>query len=99
MCLGLKHAGTTYQRLVSKFFKPLICRNVEVYVDDILIRSPDLINHVAGPQKTFALMRKYRMKLKLLKYAFLRVTLRFLGFMVMSRKIEMNPEKMLQSLT
>lgn len=50
-------------------------------------------------KKTFALMRKYRMKLKLLKYAFLRVTLRFLGFMVMSRKIEMNPEKMLQSLT
>lgn len=37
MLFGLKNAGATYQRLVTKVFKPQIGRNMEVYVDDMLV--------------------------------------------------------------
>lgn len=46
MTFGLKNAGATYQRLVNKIFKHLIGKTVEVYVDDMLVKSLDKSDHI-----------------------------------------------------
>ena len=53
MPFGLKNAGATYQRLVNKIFKEQISRNMEVYVDDMLVKSKSSMNHVADLEETF----------------------------------------------
>lgn len=70
MTFGLKNAGATYQRLVNKIFKLLIGKTIEVYVDDMITKSKDLAKHIMHLQKTFELLRKYKMKLNLEKYVF-----------------------------
>ncbi|KAL0416105.1 UNVERIFIED_CONTAM: Pro-Pol polyprotein [Sesamum latifolium] len=63
MPFGLKNAGATYQRLVDKIFRPQIGRNVEVYVDDMLVKSKKAEDHVVNLEETFTVLRKYRLKL------------------------------------
>ena len=57
MPFGLKNDGTTYQRLMKKIFKPLIGRTVEVYIDDIVVKSETWVEHVQYLEKAFRLMR------------------------------------------
>ncbi|KAL0406447.1 UNVERIFIED_CONTAM: hypothetical protein Slati_3958600 [Sesamum latifolium] len=81
MPFGLKNAGATYQRLVDKIFRSQIGRNVEVYVDDMLVKSKKAEDHIADLEETFAVLRKYRLKLNPAKCAFGVQGGRFLGFM------------------
>ncbi|KAL0448219.1 UNVERIFIED_CONTAM: hypothetical protein Slati_1949800 [Sesamum latifolium] len=57
MPFGLKNAGATY-RLVDKIFHPQIGRNVEVYVDDMLVKSKKAEEHVKDLEETFSVLRK-----------------------------------------
>ena len=93
MPFGLKNAGATYQRLVNHIFRPQIGRNVEVYVDDMLVKSLDQGKHLDDLQETFNTLRRYSMKLNPSKCAFRVASGKFLGFMVSHRGIEANPEK------
>ncbi|KAL0361193.1 UNVERIFIED_CONTAM: Retrovirus-related Pol polyprotein from transposon [Sesamum radiatum] len=93
MPFGLKNAGATYQRLVDKIFRPQIGRNVEVYVDDILVKSKKAEDHTKDLEKTFSVLRKYKLKLNPAKCAFGVQGGYFLGFMVTQRGIEANPLK------
>ena len=70
MSFGLKNAGATYQRLVNHMFRPQIRRNVEVYVDDMLVKSQDEEIHLDNLQETFDTLRQYNMKLNPSKCAF-----------------------------
>ena len=91
MSFGLKNVGATYQRMVTKIFRPLIGKSVEVYIDDMLVKSKELPDHTMHLQETFELMQRHDMKLSPLKCAF-RVSLgKFLSFMVTQRGIEANP--------
>ena len=92
MSFGLKNAGATYQRLVNHMFRPQIGRNVEVYVDDILVKSVDEGSHLDDLQETFETLRRYKMKLNPRKCAFEVSSRKFLGFMVSQRGIEANPD-------
>ncbi|KAL0455843.1 UNVERIFIED_CONTAM: hypothetical protein Slati_0923500 [Sesamum latifolium] len=93
MPFGLKNAGATYQRLMDKIFRPQIGRNVEVYVDDMLVKSKKAEEHVKDLEETFSVLRKYKLKLNLAKCAFGVPGGCFLGFMVTQRGIEANPLK------
>jgi hypothetical protein len=93
MPFGLKNAGTMYQRLVNKMFKKQIDRNVEVYVDDMLVKSIPAAEHIADLDETFHTLRKHQMKLNPTKCAFGVSLGKFLGFLVSHRCIEANPEK------
>ncbi|KAL0411905.1 UNVERIFIED_CONTAM: Pro-Pol polyprotein [Sesamum latifolium] len=93
MPFGLKNAGATYQRLVDKIFHPQIGRNVEVYVDDMLVKSKKAADHVKDLEETFSVLRKYKLKLNPAKCAFGVQGGHFLGFMVTQRGIEANPLK------
>ena len=93
MPFELKNAGATYQRLVNHIFRPQIGRNVEVYVDDMLVKSQDEETHLDDLQETFDTLRQYNMKLNPSKCAFGVSSGKFLGFMVSHRGIEANPDK------
>ena len=94
MPFGLKNAGATYQRLVTKMFRPLLSSTMEVYIDDMLVKSKQCSDQAAHLQQTFDLLREYGMKLNPLKYAFGVSAGRFLGFMVTQRGIEANPAQL-----
>jgi len=63
MPFGLKNAGATYQRLVNKIFSKQIGRNMEVYVDDMLVKSKEELGHLDDLRETFATLKQYQMKL------------------------------------
>ncbi|KAL0414908.1 UNVERIFIED_CONTAM: Retrovirus-related Pol polyprotein from transposon [Sesamum radiatum] len=90
MPFGLKNAGATYQRLVDKIFRPQIGRNVEVYVDVMLVKSKKAEDHTKDLEETFSVLRKYKLKLNPAKCAFGVQGGRFFGFMVTQRGIEAN---------
>ena len=93
MPFGLKNTGATYQRLMNKMFAHQIGRNVQVYVDDMLVKSILESDHLNDLQETFNTLRSYNMKLNPSKCVFRVTAGKFLGFMVSQRGIEVNPEK------
>ena len=90
---GLKNVGATYQRLFNHMFRPQIGRNVEVYMDDMLVKSLDEEKHLDNLQETFDTLRRYYMKLNPSKCVFGVSLGKFLRFMVSNRGIEANPDK------
>ena len=93
MPFGLKNAGATYQRLMNKMFAHQLRRNVQVYVDDMLVKSVRKNDHLNNFQETFNTLRSYNIKLNPSKCMFGVTAGKFLGFMVSQRGIEVNPEK------
>ena len=93
MPFGLKNAGATYQRLVNKMFSQQIGRNMEVYVDDMLVKSKKELTHLDDLKETFATLKKYQMRLNPSKCVFGVVSGKFLRFMVSQRRIKANLEK------
>ena len=66
---------------------------MEVYVDDMLVKSKEEFTHLDDLKKTFATLKKYQMRLNLSKCIFGVASRKFLGFMMSQRGIEANPEK------
>ncbi|XP_072061995.1 uncharacterized protein [Arachis hypogaea] len=93
MPFGLKNAGATYQRLMDKVFQQQIGRNMEVYVDDMVTKTPMQRSHYDDLIEIFRQLRAYNMRLNPDKCAFGVQGGKFLGFMLTSRDIEANPEK------
>ena len=60
---GLKNAGSTYQRMVTKMFKEQLGRNMEAYIDDMVVKSKVVENHLTDIVNTFETLRKHRLKL------------------------------------
>ena len=67
MPFGLKNTGATYQRLMNEMFKDLIGKSIEVYVDDMLVKSKTAEGHIEHLSQMFNILQKYRMKLNPLK--------------------------------
>ena len=93
MSFELKNAGATYQRLMNKMFTHQLGRNVQVYVDDMLVKSVCENDHLSDLQETFNTFRSYNMKQNPSKCVFGVTAGKFLGFMVSQRGIEVNSEK------
>ncbi|KAJ9542341.1 hypothetical protein OSB04_028847 [Centaurea solstitialis] len=93
MPFGLKNAGSTYQRLVKMMFKEHLGRTMEVYIDDMLVKSERSIDHVAHLKQSFDILRQYKMKLNPTKCSFGVRAGKFLGYLVTQRGIEASPEQ------
>ena len=82
MPFELKNVGATYQRLVNEMFSKQIGRNMEVYVNDMLVKSKETRTHLADLQEAFDTLRRYKMKLNPAKCLFGVSSGKFLDFMV-----------------
>ncbi|PKA56186.1 RNA-directed DNA polymerase like [Apostasia shenzhenica] len=93
MPFGLKNAGATYQRMIDAVFKSQRGRNLEAYVDDILVKSKTLTEHLSDLRETLDTLRRYNLKLNPTKCTFGAASGKFLGYLVSARGIEANPDK------
>nr|AAK92596.1 Putative retroelement [Oryza sativa Japonica Group] len=85
---GLKSAGATYQRAMNYIYHDLIGWLVEVYIDDVVVKSKEIEDHIADLRKVFERTRKYNLKMNPTKCAFGVSAGQFLGFLVHERGIE-----------
>ena len=93
MPFGLKNVGANYQRLVNRMFQKHIGTTMEVYIDDMLVKSTTTELHIAHLCEAFQILRNYNMKLNPAKCAFGVSAEKFLGFIVNHRGIKANLEK------
>ena len=89
----LKNAGATYQRMVTKMFSKLLGKTVEVYIDDMVVKSIKSMDHMEDLRQVFSILRRHNLKLNASKCAFGVGSGKFLGFMVTQRGIEVNPDQ------
>ncbi|GJU31308.1 reverse transcriptase domain-containing protein [Tanacetum coccineum] len=93
MPFGLKNVSATYQRLVDKAFDSQVGRNIEVYVDDLVIKRHTEAEMLRDVDETFRTLRKINMKLNPKKYTFGAVEGMFLGYMISPKGIKPCPDK------
>ncbi|GJX70222.1 reverse transcriptase domain-containing protein [Tanacetum coccineum] len=93
MPFGLKNAGATYQRLVDKAFQRQIGRNLEVYVDDLVIKSRTEEEIIRDIAETFKTLRQINMKLNPKKCTFGMQEGMFLGYKVNTDGLKVCPDK------
>src|SRR5438105_3692515 len=94
MPFGLKNAGATYQRAMQRCLHDQLRRNVEAYVDDIVIKSRVKEDLISDLSETFTNLRRFRWKLNPEKCVFGVPSKKLLGFIVSYRGIEVNPKKL-----
>jgi hypothetical protein len=93
MSFELKNAGTTYQRAIQTCFKRQLNKNIEAYVDDVVVKTKNSSTLIDDLEETFASLREYRWKLNTNKCVFGVPSGKLLGFIISHRGIEANPEK------
>jgi len=90
---AFRAAGATYQRLMDRALASMIGRNVQAYVDDMVVTSKMKDQHVKDLEELFTTITTYRLKLNPEKCVFGVEADKFLGFLLTERGIEANPEK------
>ena len=93
MPFGLKNAGSTYQRMMTKMFEPQLGRSIEVYIDDMVVKSKVVSEHVEDLTSIFGILRKHKLRLNASKCSFGVGSGKFLGYMVTHKGIEVNPNQ------
>jgi hypothetical protein len=93
MTFGLKNAGATYQCAMNLIFHDLLGIILEVYIDDLVVKSTELDDHLADLWLTFERIRKYCLKMNALKCVFGVLASKFLGFIVHETGIEVDPKR------
>ena len=92
MFFGLKNAGFTYQRIMTKMFEPQLGKNIEVYIDDLVVKSKVVSEHVGDLENIFEILRKYKLRLNTSKCSFGVGSRKCLGYMVAHRGIKVNSD-------
>ena len=93
MPFGLKNAGATYQQTMTAIFHDMMHKEMEDYVDNIVVKSKTKIGHLQVLEQVFKRCRKYKLCINPMNCAFEVSTGKFLGFLVHHRSISVNPAK------
>jgi hypothetical protein len=93
MTFGLKNTGATYQRAMNLIFHYMLRVLMEVYIDDIVVKSVGFEEHMTNMKLSLERMKKYGLQMNPLKCAFGVTSRRFLGFMVHEHSIQIDPKK------
>ena len=82
MPFGLKNTGSTYQRMMTKMFEAQMGKNIEVYIDDMVVKSKIVSEHVGDLTNIFKILKGHKLRLNASKYSFRVGSGKFLGYMV-----------------
>ena len=93
MPFGLKNTGSTYQRMMTRMFEPHMSKNIEVYIDDMVVKSKLVSEHVRDVGDIFEILRRHKLRLNTSKCSFRVGSGNFLGYMVTHRGIEVSPDQ------
>ena len=93
MPFGLKNAGSTYQRMMTKILEPQLGKNVEVYIDDMVVKNKLVSEHLTDLVNIFEILRRHKLRLNVSKCSFGVGSGKFLGYVVTHRGIEVNPDQ------
>ncbi|KAL0325191.1 UNVERIFIED_CONTAM: Transposon Tf2-12 polyprotein [Sesamum radiatum] len=94
LLFGLKNAGASYQRAMQNIFDDMVHKKVEYYVDDLVARTKKIEEHLADLQIVFDCLRKYNLKINLVKCVFGVTFGKFLSLIVRHRGIKVDPAKL-----
>ena len=90
MPFGLKNVGTIYQRMMTRMFEPQLGKSIEIYIDDMVVKSKVEFGHINDLKNIFEILRKHKLRLNASKCSFGVRSGKFLGYMVTHRGIEVN---------
>ena len=82
MPFGLKNAGSTYQRMMTKMFEAKMGKNIKVYIDDMVVKSKMEFEHIGDLTDIFQILRGHKLRLNTSKCSFKVGSGKFLGYMV-----------------
>ena len=91
MPFGHKNVGATYQRMATVLLPDMMHNEVEVYVDDMIMKSKEREDHIINLRKFFKRINEYRLRLNSQKCIFGVIVGKLLGFLVSDREIEVDP--------
>ena len=93
MPFGLKNAGSTYRRMMTRMFEPQLGKSIEVYIDDMVVKSKVVFEHIGDLRNIFEILRKHKLRRNASKCSFGVGSSKFLGYLVTHRGIEVNPDQ------
>ena len=93
MPFGLKNTGSTYLRMMTRMFELQLGKNIEIYIDDMVVKSKMVSEHLGDLRAIFEILKKYKLHLNASKCSFGVGSGKFLGYMVTHRGIEVNHDQ------
>ena len=93
MPFGLTNAPATFQRLMNKILKPVLYQSALVYLDDIIVFSKTIIEHIKALQTIFSLLAEAGLKLKMKKCEFFKNKINYLGHIVSNKGVAPDDRK------
>ena len=93
MPFRLKNAGSIYQRMMTRMFRPQLGKSIEIYINDKVVKSKMVFEHVGDLENIFEILRRHKLRLNASKCSFGVGSGKFLGYMVTHRGIEVNPDQ------
>ena len=93
MPFGLKNAISTYQRMMTRMFESQLGKNIEIYIDDMVVKRKMVSEHMGDLRIIFEILRNYKLRLNASKCSFGVGSNKFLDYMVTHRGIEVNPDQ------
>ena len=93
MPFGLKNAGSTFQRMMTRMFEPQLGKTIEIYIDDMVVKSKVTSEHMKDLGNIFEILRKHKLRLNASKCSFGVGSGKFLGYMVTHQGIGVNPDQ------
>ena len=82
-----------YQRMMTRMFESQLGKNIKIYIDDMVVKSKMVLEHLGNFGTIFEILRKYKLCLNASKCLFSVGSGKFLGYMVTHRRIKVNPDQ------
>ena len=95
MSFDLKNSRATYQRMITKMFRPILGKTMDTYINDMVVKSRKKADHIRDLTEVFAVLKRHRLRLNAAKCAFGVSSGKFLGHLVMRQGIEVNPKQIM----